>query len=317
MIKNAAGQVIGAQMITIADGSIFTGTVTVYVTGDDGTQAIGSVGSGICTNKGNGYSTYAPAQAETNYSLVAFTFTGTGAISVTVQVFTQIVQQTGDSFTRIGAAGAGLTNIDLPNQTMDITGDLSGSVGSVTGAVGSVTAAVTTDSASRTASKADVSDIPNNSEFNARSLPSADYTIVSDLGVVQTADHTAAIADIPTVSEFNARTIPSANYFDPAADAVANVTLVGTTTTNTDMITVGDVTTGCNDSLNATIPSTPASDSINDYIKRMKFVMVNKMEITEASGDTTIYEDNDSTIYATIAAAYTSDPTTTVRKRLE
>jgi hypothetical protein len=47
----------------------------------------------------------------------------------------------------IGAAGAGLTNINLPNQTMDITGNitgnLSGSVGSVTGAVGSVTAGVT------------------------------------------------------------------------------------------------------------------------------------------------------------------------------
>ncbi len=38
----------------------------------------------------------------------------------------------------IGVAGAGLTNINLPNQTMDITGSLSGSVGSVSGAVGSV-----------------------------------------------------------------------------------------------------------------------------------------------------------------------------------
>lgn len=54
-------------------------------------------------------------------------------------------------------------------------------------------------------------------------------------GTAQTADHTAAIADIPTVAEFNARTIPSADYFDPAADTVANVTLVATTTTNTDM----------------------------------------------------------------------------------
>lgn len=42
----------------------------------------------------------------------------------------------------IGTAGAGLTNINLPDQTMDITGNLSGSVGSVTGAVGSVTGAV-------------------------------------------------------------------------------------------------------------------------------------------------------------------------------
>ncbi len=43
----------------------------------------------------------------------------------------------------IGVAGAGLSNINLPNQTMDIvgniTGNLSGSVGSVTGAVGSLT----------------------------------------------------------------------------------------------------------------------------------------------------------------------------------
>ncbi len=41
----------------------------------------------------------------------------------------------------IGTAGAGLSNINLPNQTMDIigdiTGDLSGSVGSVSGSVGS------------------------------------------------------------------------------------------------------------------------------------------------------------------------------------
>lgn len=50
--------------------------------------------------------------------------------------------QTGDSFARIGVAGAGLTNIDLPDQTMNITGNLSGSVGSVTGSVGSVTGAV-------------------------------------------------------------------------------------------------------------------------------------------------------------------------------
>lgn len=34
------------------------------------------------------------------------------------------IVQTGDSFARIGSAGAGLTNIDLPNQTMDITGTI-------------------------------------------------------------------------------------------------------------------------------------------------------------------------------------------------
>lgn len=39
-----------------------------------------------------------------------------------------------------------------------------------------------------------------------------------------------AIADVPTVAEFEARTIPAANYFDPAADPVANVTTTGSVT---------------------------------------------------------------------------------------
>jgi len=39
----------------------------------------------------------------------------------------------------------------------------------------------------------------------------------------------------PTVAQLNARTLLAADYFDPAADAVANVTLVATTTTNSDV----------------------------------------------------------------------------------
>ena len=57
----------------------------------------------------------------------------------TLTTYTNNTVQTGDSFARIGAAGVGLTNIDLPNQTFDlignITGNLSGSVGSVTTAI--------------------------------------------------------------------------------------------------------------------------------------------------------------------------------------
>ena len=102
MKKNVASQSIGAQMITASDGSAFTGAVTVYVTGDAGTQAVGSVGSGAATHEGNGYHTYAPAQAETNYDLVAFTFIGTGAIPATVQCFTNF-PQTVDNATNISA----------------------------------------------------------------------------------------------------------------------------------------------------------------------------------------------------------------------
>ena len=44
------------------------------------------------------------------------------------------------------------------------------------------------------------------------------------LGAPAGASVSADVADIPTVSEFNARTLASADYFDPAADAVATVT---------------------------------------------------------------------------------------------
>lgn len=100
MKRNVASQSIGCQMITAADGTAFTSTVTVYVTGDAGTQAIGSVGSGVCTHEGNGYHTYAPAQAETNYDLTAFTFIGTGAIPSTIQVYNSF-PQTVDNATQL------------------------------------------------------------------------------------------------------------------------------------------------------------------------------------------------------------------------
>jgi len=102
MKKNVASQSIGAQMVDATTGAAFTSTTTVYVTGDNGTQAIGSVGSGVCTHEGNGYHSYAPAQAETNYDHIAFTFIGTGAIPATVQLYTDF-PQTGDSFARVGA----------------------------------------------------------------------------------------------------------------------------------------------------------------------------------------------------------------------
>ena len=88
MKKNVAGQIIGAEMITASDGSAFTGTVTAYYTINGGTQTIGSVGSGVCAHKGNGLHIYTPAAAETNGDHIAWTFIGTGAVPVTIQVYT-------------------------------------------------------------------------------------------------------------------------------------------------------------------------------------------------------------------------------------
>ncbi len=147
MIKNTASQKVGAQMITAADGSAFTSAVTVYVTGDAGTQAAGSVGSGACTHEGQGYHTYAPATAETNYDLIAFTFTGTGAVPQSVQVYTRAATPdvnvstiAANAITATAIASDAITDAKVAS---DVTiASVTGAVGSVTGAVGSVTGAV-------------------------------------------------------------------------------------------------------------------------------------------------------------------------------
>lgn len=113
MKKNVSGQVIGCQLISKTDGSAVTsGTTTVYVTGDGGTQAAGSVGSGACTHEGQGFWTYAPAQAETNYDHIAFTFVNTSACNATIQVYPTF-PQTGDSFARVGAPVGASISADI------------------------------------------------------------------------------------------------------------------------------------------------------------------------------------------------------------
>ncbi|HHZ71259.1 MAG TPA: hypothetical protein EYN54_13500 [Methylococcaceae bacterium] len=61
--------------------------------------------------------------------------THTGATIPTILTLTGHTPQTGDSFPRIGLNGENLMNISLPDQTLNITGNLSGSVGSVTAEV--------------------------------------------------------------------------------------------------------------------------------------------------------------------------------------
>lgn len=117
MIKNTAGQSIGAQMINATTGAAFAGTVTVYITIDAGTQAIGTVGAGVCTLEGNGYYTYLQSQAETNGSLIAYTFIGSGAIPQTIQVATLTPAQAASIEENTGVGTfAGLYGNDLDRE---------------------------------------------------------------------------------------------------------------------------------------------------------------------------------------------------------
>lgn len=149
MKKNVSGQKVGCQMVSATDGSAFTGSVTVYVTGDAGTQAAGSVGSGACTHEGNGYHTYAPAQAETNYDLIAFTFVGTGAVPATVQVYpiptTGILAPTVADRTldvsATGEAGIDWANVGSPTTSVNLSGTTVNLVNTATTVTNQLTAA--------------------------------------------------------------------------------------------------------------------------------------------------------------------------------
>lgn len=94
MYRNVASQVIGAQMVSATDGSAFTGTVACAVTKDAGTQG---AGAGSVVHEGGGFHSYTPTQGETDAGHVAFTFSGTGAVPVTVQVYPIVLNDYADA----------------------------------------------------------------------------------------------------------------------------------------------------------------------------------------------------------------------------
>lgn len=396
MIKNTASQVIGAQMVTAADGSAFTGSVTCYVTGDAGTQAAGSVGSGACTHEGNGYHTYAPAQAETNYDLVAFTFTGTGAIPATVQVFTTSLTHTRAGYIDELAAANLPADIATAQADLDI----------LTGADGAVLATLQGNYAPAKAGDAmtlanDAITAAKFDESTAFPLAAADTgatqiarvgadgdtleTLSDQIDLVATAakllkyiqllarsDSAIETDNSSELTAINADGGSGAGNFSAQTDSVealrdrgdaAWITATGfmpNTEDGSSFSAIPDMATATNqtsiegkidliptnpildtedgssfsaipwnaawdvevqsevaDGLNAAIPASPAAGSMNAYIQQMKFVLKNKMEITEANGNTTVYKDDGSTPYCSVAAAFSTDSTTTTRKALE
>lgn len=203
MRKNVAGQVIGAQLVSASDGSAFTGSVTVAVTGDGGTQATGSVGSGACTHEGGGYHTYTPAQAETNYDLIAFTFSGSGAIPVTVQVFTVNAKLTAAAIANMEVVYVTdfATNYSTANDQWSVS---SSAVASVTGGINTSGGAITTLDALDTAQDAqhgttqtELAKVPksdSNVTWNATALASIKAEVDSALADYDAPTNTEMVA---------------------------------------------------------------------------------------------------------------------------
>ncbi len=183
-----SGYVGATKTVTLKyDPGIFTMAVTdkVYVLAENALKSTEQNRQLDVTVNGNGGIDWGNVENPTT----AVDLSGTDIqLANTITTYTGNTVQTGDSFARIGAAGAGLSNINLPNQTMDITGNitgnLSGSVGSVTGAVGSVTGAVGLVTGA-------VGSVTGNVDGNVTG------SVGSVVGhTVQTADHTASITTL-------------------------------------------------------------------------------------------------------------------------
>ena len=190
MKKNEGGQVVAFQAVSSTDGSaVTTGSPTVYVTIDGGTQASGA---NTAIHEGQGAWSYVPTQAETDGDHVVYTFTLAGCINQSVNVYPVVVseyQATGFS-------------------TFDHTTD-----------------EVTTDSASRTASQADVSGLATQASVDAvDSIVDAILLDTADLQANQgnwlTATGFNTVAPDNAGIAANGLAIANLNDFDPATDTV-------------------------------------------------------------------------------------------------
>jgi len=136
--------------------------------------------------------------------------------------------------------------------------------------------------------------------------------------------------DPPTATEMNARTLPSASYATAAAlsthdgklDTVDTVVDgiqadlsnatdgLGALKALLDQI-VSDLESAYTDATSLT------TNSLRDRIRTLGWIIRNKMEITNANGNTVIYKDDGTTSAFSVPSAITDDSTTTTRKRME
>ena len=161
-------------------------------------------------------------------------------------------------------------------------------------------------------------------------------TTLDDLNDISSGDVSTACGtaldtyDPPTATEMNARTLPSADYATAAAlsthdgklDTVDTVVDgiqadlsnatdgLGALKALLDQI-VSDLESAYTDATSLT------TNSLRDRIRTLGWIIRNKMEVTNANGNTVIYKDDGTTSAFSVSSAITDDSTTTTRKRME
>jgi hypothetical protein len=202
------------QVVASVSGAV--GSVTGAV--GSVTGAVGSIGAGGITAASFAANAITAAKLDPDVTTELQAGLATAAALATVDSIVDDIIVYVDAIltdtAEIGAAGAGLTNINLPNQTMDIvgniTGNLSGSVGSVTGLTAADVGAIKAKTDNLPSDPADASviagrfdtldtsvgDLPTNAEL-ATALGTADDAVktVVDAIKVQTDKLTFTVAN--------------------------------------------------------------------------------------------------------------------------
>jgi hypothetical protein len=187
---------------------------------------------------------------------------GTGAsTAITLATQTATGAWTSGGFAEIDATNMpGVYRLDLPNAVIDSAGYATVYLQGATNLLQTalridckpVPAAVQTIATDAVDAGALASDAVAEIQSGLSTLDAAGVRTAVGLA---SANLDTQLADLPTVSEFEARTLVAAAYFDPATDAVANVTTVGSVS--------GSVTVGTNNDKTgyslATAPPTAAA----------------------------------------------------------
>jgi len=218
-------------VVQISDGAVQTAGVSVKVIPQGGTE---SAGAGTVAYSADGAVLYTPTQGETDYVAVVFVASKTGCIPASVTVVTTASATAGYAGVDWGKVTSATSTVNLSGTTISTSqavASVSGAVGSVTGAVGSVTARVTANV-----------DQWNGVTVTGMPLPTSSYTAPPSASTNATAVRTElatelARIDVSISSRMATFTLPT-NFSSLAINSsghVSRVTLVDTTTTNTDM----------------------------------------------------------------------------------
>jgi len=241
----------------------------------------------------------------------------------TVTTLTGHTAQTGDSFARLGAPAGASISVDIADvptvaefnartlvaaSYFDPAADTVANVTTVATLTGHTAQTGDTFALANGAAGFVAIDTVVDSILANVATAQADLDIITGADGVNLLSATqATIDDIPTTAEFEARTLVAASYFDPAADTVANVTTVATTTTNTDMLTAAAI-------LTTQMTEAYAADGVAPTLAQALFLIQQALtEVSISSTTETIKKLDGSTAAATLTLDSATAPTSKTR----